>query len=491
MISIFPKPWHDLSIKRKLFLFFSILILSVTILYFYILNNAFGYMKIYEEDLIKTSLVQNLSGSIKVNNEKFENVIRSHSSENIKIFENSIEPIWSSWIQVKNNANTSQEAFFQIEAIRYGILAYIESAKNSISTADKNQEIFTEQLIKARRIENYIENYLDLLINIRITESSKLHEIQKEAVSRIQFISFLGIIIIGLVSLLFGNFFSVTLTKPIIDLANNTLKMAKGDLKVKNVSAQSNDEIGVLTNSFNKMSRNINEMVESLKDKVKIEKQLFEDEVKLIDMGKSLQEAQFLSLQSQINPHFLFNTLNTIARTSMFEQAPKTVRLIECLSSVFRYNLNNQDKAVTLDEELKILEEYMFIQKTRYGDRISFSIEKNPEVSNIRIPIFTLQPLVENAVKHGIEPKEEGGNITISVDRKDKCILVKIVDTGVGFNLEEMKDYDKTQKSTGIGINNVRKRLALKFNGMETFEIQSTINSGTVISITLPEQEDV
>ena len=102
-----------------------------------------------------------------------------------------------------------------------------------------------------------------------------------------------------------------------------------------------------------------------------------------------------------------------------------------------------------------------------------------------------MQPLVENAVKHGIEPKEEGGSITISVDRSEDRILIKVLDTGVGFNLENLKDYDNSQKSSGIGINNVKKRLALKFNGMETFEIESTENIGTIISISLPEQQDV
>ncbi len=492
MLSIIPKTWHDLSIKRKLFLFFSILILSVSFLYFYILNNAFGYLQTYEEDLIKTALVQNLSGAIKNNNDQFNHVIRNYSEENIKKFENTIEPVWSTWNKVKNNANTSQDAFFQIEAIRYGMLTYLESTKSSISSVNKNQEIFTEQLLRAGRIENYIENYLNSLINVRLDESTRLHESQKEAVSRIRIISFVGIFFIGVISLLFGNFFSGTLTKPIIDLANNTLKMARGDLKVDKVSAQSNDEIGVLTNSFNKMSININEMVESLKDKAKIEKQLFEDEVKLIDMGKSLQEAQFLSLQSQINPHFLFNTLNTICRTSMFEQAPKTVRLIECLSSIFRYNLNNQEKVVTLEEELEILKEYMFIQKTRYGDRISFNIKNSINISHLRIPVFTLQPLIENAVKHGIEPKEDGGRITIYIDKAPwNKILIRIEDTGVGFNQEEININKHSWKSTGIGITNVKKRLSLKFNGMETFNIQSTKEKGTVISISIPEQEYV
>ncbi|MDA3812154.1 MAG: histidine kinase [Spirochaetaceae bacterium] len=491
MNNILPKTWHKLSIKKKLMLFFSILILSVIFLFFYILNNAFGYLKIYEDDLIKTSLVYNLSGVIKDNKMNFDNVIRSYSKDNIDIFEASIGPVWISWNNVKNKVNTSQDAFYQIEAIRFGMLAFIDSAKLSINSIKNNQEVFTEQLIRAGRIENYIVNYLDLLINVRLNESSRLHENQKEAVSKIQGISFIGIVLIGLISLIFVNFFSFTLTKPIIDLAANTQKMADGILNVKSVSAQSDDEIGVLTNSFNKMSHNIHEMVESLKDKAKMEKLLYEDEMKIVDMGKSLKEAQFLSLQSQINPHFLFNTLNTIARTSMFEQAPKTVRLIECLSSVFRYNLNNQEKAVTLKEELEILKEYMFIQKSRYGDRISFKIENELDVSCIRIPVFTLQPLVENAVKYGIEPKEEGGSITICIEKEEMGILIKVIDTGVGFDTQ-MIDLKKHQKkSTGIGLSNVKKRLSLKFNGLERFTINSVINKGTEITIFLPEQFNV
>ena len=316
------RTWQNLSIKRKLILFFTIIILSVTILYFYILNNAFGYLKIYEEDLIKTSLVHKLSGAIKTNNEKFENAVRDYNSDNIEMFENTIDPVWKTWNRVKNDAQKSQDAFFEIEAIRYGMLSYLESAKISLTSVYTDQKLFSEQLLRAKRIEDYIETYLDRLINVRLEESSKLHESQKKAVSQIQRISFLGIFFISLISLLFGNFFSVTLTKPIIDLAANTLKIAEGNLKVKKVSVSSHNEISVLINSFNRMSGNINEMVESLKDKAKIEKQHYEDEVKLIDMGKSLREAQFLGLQSQINPHFLFNTLNTIARTSMVEQAP-------------------------------------------------------------------------------------------------------------------------------------------------------------------------
>ncbi|MBB6481245.1 sensor histidine kinase [Spirochaeta isovalerica] len=489
--NLIGKTWNNLSIKRKLIFFFTIIILSVSILYFYILNNAFVYMKMFEEDLIKTSLVHNLSTAVKANNEKFAVAVRDYNSENVEAFDNTIDRVWKSWNMVKNETFSSRDALFEIEAVRYGMLAYLESAKSSLVLFNSNKDLFSEQLLRANRIEDYIETYLDRLINVRLEESSKLHESQKEAVSHIQRISFLGILFISLLSLVFGNFFSVTLTKPIIDLASNTIKIAEGNLNVKKVSDSSHNEITVLINSFNRMSRNINQMVESLKDKANIEKQHYEDEMKLIDMGKSLREAQFLSLQSQINPHFLFNTLNTIARTSMFEQAPKTVRLIECLSNVFRYNLNNQDKAVSLKEELEILDEYMFIQQTRYGDRLKFSIDNRIDASHIRIPIFTLQPLVENAVKYGIEPKEEGGRISIDVDRIRDGILIKVEDTGIGFDIDKSRQTVNSLDSTGIGVENVKKRLALKFNGKEKFSLHSVIGEGTVVEIFIPEEADV
>src|SRR5690606_1693838 len=122
--------------------------------------------------------------------------------------------------------------------------------------------------------------------------------------------------------------------------------------------------------------------------------------------------------QSQINPHFLFNTLNIIARTSMFEGADKTTKLIQSMSQIFRYNLQASDKAVSLKTELNILQEYIFIQNYRFGSRINIEIrckEQELPVNEILIPSLTIQPLVENSIVHGLEVLEEGGQVRISV----------------------------------------------------------------------------
>ena len=371
-------------------------------------------------------------------------------------------------------------------------MAYIESVNKSLNFMDSSEDSFIENLLKARRINGYIEGYFKELMRIRLEEGSQLYSVQIEKVTIIRTISFLGIIFISILFLFFGTFFSESVTKPIRDLAARSLKIAEGDLTISNYIVPYKDELGILTNSFNKMNTNIHEMIKSLEGKVDIERRLREDELKIAEMNRSLKEAQFLSLQSQISPHFLFNTLNTISRTSMFEKAPNTVKLIESLSNIFRYTLNKQSCIVPLSEEIDILNEYMYIQKIRYGARLSFEVLCDLDLSKINIPIFTIQPLVENAIKYGIEPKEDGGVITLDIEQLNGAIQLKISDTGKGIPQDLLKEIlggdgpVLSDQSTGIGISNVKRRLNIAFQGKGSFDIQSIQGKGTTIILTIP-----
>lgn len=454
-------------------------------------------MQIYELDLKRNSAVHNLKTLIKENNKAFEDYIISSDSSYFDKFNNGIADIWSNWNLVWEISNTSKDAYFQISAIRYALIAYLESADNTFTYKDTEGDEFINYLLKARRINGYLEGYLEELLRIRLSEGSRLHSFHVEKVSLVRTISFIGIIFIGILFLIFGTFFSESVTRPIRQLADISMKMADGNLKSEGFKVPYKDEIGILTNSFNKMSRNIRGMVKSLEDKVKIEKKLREDEVKLVEMDMSLKEAQFLSLQSQISPHFLFNTLNTISRTSMFEKAPNTVKLIESLSNILRYTLNRQNRIVALADEIDILNEYMHIQKIRYGDRLAFKMICGVDLSSVSIPIFTLQPLVENAIKYGIEPNEKGGVITLIIKRKENMVCLEISDTGPGIpedTIEEiLSDNDRifSDKSTGIGISNVKRRLNIAFQGKGAFDIQSIPGEGTTIILRIPGEADV
>ena len=122
-----------------------------------------------------------------------------------------------------------------------------------------------------------------------------------------------------------------------------------------------------------------------------------------------MKEARFGALQSQVNPHFLFNTLNTISRTAMFENAEKTVKLTRTLANLFRYRLRQKSVIVPLSQELHIVGEYVYLQKVRFGDRLEYVEIVSDECKTVPVPILLFQPLVENAIIHGIEPKVKGG----------------------------------------------------------------------------------
>ena len=174
----------------------------------------------------------------------------------------------------------------------------------------------------------------------------------------------------------------------------------------------------------------------------------------------------------------------------MFEKANKTTQLIQSLSNIFRYNLESYNKEVLLEEELAIVKEYVYIQQTRFGSRIGFEIINRNDIGAVQIPRFIIQPLVENAIIHGLEPKEDGGSVRIKAYKKQDAVVIKIIDNGVGIPKNQIASivsgtdelYVKGH-TTGIGINNVRDRLILYYKNPSCFSLQSKENFGTVITL--------
>ena len=219
-------------------------------------------------------------------------------------------------------------------------------------------------MYEALKINNYIKGYIQQLLNISLREGNWFYnnELVPEA-NYVRNITLVSIILISLLCLFFAVLFSNYLTKPIRKLAASSIKMSEGNLDIEDIGLKSKDEVGILGDSFTKMSVSIKRMVDDLKVKSLIEKMLHEEELKNVKMEQLLKEAEFMGLQSQINPHFLFNTLNIIARTSMFENAENTTKLIQFLSAIFRYNLESQSDYITLSKEIEITEKYIYIQK--------------------------------------------------------------------------------------------------------------------------------
>jgi len=189
-----------------------------------------------------------------------------------------------------------------------------------------------------------------------------------------------------------------------------------------------------------------------------------------------------------MDPHFLFNTLNTISRMAMFEDADETVKLIEATSKILRYNLDSKDKMVNLEEEMFMIKAYVIIQETRFQDQMSFEFDIDKNLKFTKVPPMLIQPIVENAIIHGLRQKDKGGIIKISINEL-KCFLkITITDNGVGMDDEKINDLlcDVKSTSTGLGVYNVKKRLELYFNRNDLIEIKSQKGYGTQVIISIP-----
>ena len=198
------------------------------------------------------------------------------------------------------------------------------------------------------------------------------------------------------------------------------------------------------------------------------------------------RQAEFRALQSQIGPHFLFNTLNSISQMALLEGAEQAPEAIYSLGRLLRRSMKQHTGLVPLYEELEFTREYMRIKQLLGHGNILYHEEIDPSVENVLFPAFTLQPMVENAVSHGLEPRPEGGNVFVTATREDGFVALRVIDDGLGFDPQAVKPRAGGEM-TGIGIANVRERLRLFYGSKFEHRVISAPGQGTVIYFKVPE----
>jgi len=206
------------------------------------------------------------------------------------------------------------------------------------------------------------------------------------------------------------------------------------------------------------------------------------NESKLEDQQRLLMQARLDALTSQINPHFLFNTLNSVS--SLIRTNPQQARaVVYQLSNILRRLLRKTDNFSTLREELKFIDDYLSIEVVRFGDKLTFRKEVEPLALDMQVPSMLLQPLIENCIKHGLASKVAGGSITLGARRVEERLHLLIADDGVGIPEAEMAGL----LDRGIGVSNVNERLKVLFGADYRMSIDSTPGRGTRIEIEIPE----
>ncbi|RIX59269.1 sensor histidine kinase [Paenibacillus nanensis] len=268
-------------------------------------------------------------------------------------------------------------------------------------------------------------------------------------------------------------FLSSVITRPIKKLMNNILLVEKGQFD-QVADIRSSDEIGHLSTRFNRMSRELKGLVEQIQREV-----------------SEKAAAEMLALQSQINPHFLYNTLGSVKWIASMQQADKIVEMTDALIAMLRYAAGSEGAVVTLRSELANLRNYMAIQKVRYYNRIRMVVDTDEALLDCPMPKMILQPFVENAIFHGLSGQEEEGLIEIRIIRKTKDIVIEVEDNGIGMDEDTAAALrssltEAQHGQRGIGLHNVRRRLQLYYGSRYGIEFESRLHEGTTFRICLP-----
>lgn len=283
-------------------------------------------------------------------------------------------------------------------------------------------------------------------------------------------------VIISLVLVVIVSFkFSRTLTNPIFKLKRLMKQAESGDLTVR-FNFQHNDEIGELGQSFNHMIARIDQLIQMV---------YVEQENK--------RTAEMKSLQEQIKPHFLYNTLDTISWMARDYDAEDIVRLVDALTNMFRIGLSHGKDIITVKEEITHVSNYLYIQKIRYKDKLNYVIHVDESLYAIEVPKLILQPLVENAIYHGVKAKRGGGTITITGVPEGENLVFTVQDDGAGMLQEKVEELNRRMSERSVldekksfGLFYIRERIQLCYGKGYGVHVESTLGEGTRVTITLP-----
>ena len=293
-------------------------------------------------------------------------------------------------------------------------------------------------------------------------------------------IQYLTVIIIVL-TIIIGVTVSVIIAQSLILPLENTVnaleKFSRGDFAVR-LKENRCDEIGKLNRIFNKAIKEINELMQKVTQSEILNK-----------------EMEFKTLQSQMNPHFLYNTLDTINWLAFKEKQTEICNLVAAISSLIRASISNKKSIITIEQELDYVKNYIYIQHIRYKDRFDTIYDIDESLLKQAVPKLIIQPIVENAIIHGIENSKNKNLLYISIKRENECIVIIVKDTGIGMTDEKVSELlkeplnaegDEQKAHTNLGLYAVHKRIQLMYGDLYGLAVHSQAGEGTTVTLHIP-----
>lgn len=370
---------------------------------------------------------------------------------------------------------------------------YIRTADRAVEAKrGRNVVKYKEYYDDADRLFSYINSYIYSLNSRQLQCNSHNYEalftsLKYSETANLTILCMTSALVTLLVFLLTRG-----ITDPLQRLAEAAEQVANGSLVAEVSGPVANDEVGIVTTAFNQMVVSLKDNMEQARQRIALESAMKE---KQLLMEAHLKDTQLKYLQSQINPHFLFNTLNACAQLAMLEGADRTYTYVQNVADFYRYNVRKKDGVATLAEEIGLVDNYIYIINVRFSGEIHFIKEIEEGVTDVPMPAMILQPLVENSINHGLRDVEWEKKIWLSVYRENNRICVSVRDNGIGISPEQTQSILNNdlngnglqEHTTGVGLRNVIGRLRLFYNRDDVMEITSTGSGmGTEVAVFIP-----
>lgn len=403
--------------------------------------------------------------SVMVNTERLQELVK-----NTDLTPNSTLYLLNSRNEViaSNNANFRGILFKDILSVDR------DSLTNGVKTNINGEDVIVQ------------EKDLEQAVGWRIVSMIPVHELTTDmnAIKNVSIIAGIGII---LSLIILGYFFLNNLTRPVMGLVADMKRIGKRDMGFR-IKVRSTNEVGVLAYDINSMIDQMEEMASNI---LNTQARLYESEL-------SKKQVEFSALQSQINPHFLYNTLNCISSIGLEYGSKEIAQITSSMSKIFRYSIK-EDELVLISEEIQCVQAYMNIISIRYENKFSMEVNVDDKLLEMKTPKMILQPIIENSIYHGLERMDAGGNLRVNgyIDASgDVCFLV--TDSGVGIDYDELEsikaklniDYSERVKKSpdgkSIGLSNINNRIKLMFGEGYGVAIESQIGRGTTVIVKIP-----
>jgi len=443
----------------------------------------------YTEVFDKMSITADASTNVELCNQYIQDYILTGDLYYFRQYDTTIVNIQLQLEQLERISTTeaSRQVVISLENLYDSyIRAYIDLYSNysSMYKYYPKTRTYIASYEKGVKIGGYIQDSLNEYLDIEVKENTAQYEYLTSFYRNLSILFLVLLIGIFILTIMLAVRISSSITRPLEQLSQTAGQIASGDLDAQPCTDSELREISLLSSAFVSMTKSLKQSLEESKNRARLE--------------LLYKETRYRALLAQVHPHFLFNLLSAVSQSAMTDGSFETVEIVGNICKYLRYSINNFRPTVTLQEELDIINTYIYLQKTRFTFPLDLQVTIDPSLdpSKIHLPWMSLQPIIENSVVHGLEPTFEIGQIRLSITPlSDSRIEIRITDNGVGIRQDILDELNRTDTedmaeggmtSDSIGIHNIRDRLAICYKGQESFQITSSADEGTTVIIQIP-----